>query len=71
LEVARMAVERRTQGPTIAVAGRGSATMQRLLADLDPGSTVWSVTDDPRTVGRTVRHVRWNAGHPFDARRPA
>lgn len=71
LEVARMSVDRGTQGPTIVVAGRGSPAMQRILADLDHGSTVWSVTDDPRTVGRMVRHVRWNAGHPYDARRPA
>ncbi|SDH26994.1 DUF58 domain-containing protein [Agrococcus jejuensis] len=71
LEVARMGVDRGTQGPTIVVAGLGSPPMQRILADLDPGSTVWSVTDDPRTVGRMVRHVRWNGGHPYDARRPA
>lgn len=71
LEVARMAVDRGTQGPTIVVTGMGSQPMQRILADLAPGSTVWSVTDDDRTVSRMVRHVRWNAGHPYDARRPA
>lgn len=71
LEVARMAVDRGTRGPTIVVAGKGSGPMQRILAELEPGSTVWSVTDDERTVGRMVRHVRWNAGHPYDARRPA
>lgn len=71
LELARMPVVLGTQGPTIVVTGRGSRAMQRILDDLDPGSTVWSVTDDERTVGRLVRHVRWNDGHPYDARRPS
>ncbi|WP_254677977.1 DUF58 domain-containing protein [Agrococcus sp. SGAir0287] len=71
LEPARMAVERTADGPTIVVAGMGSPPLRRMLEELAPGSTVWSVTDDERTVGRTVRHVRWNAGHPYDARRPA
>ena len=69
LETRRLASEPRVDGPALVVAGRGSGVLRRVVADLAPGSTVWSVTDDERSVPRLVRHMRWSGGHPHEVRR--
>lgn len=55
--------------PALVVAGLGSPPLRRLVAELAPGSTVWTVTGDDRTVPRQVRHMRWDGGHPYEVRR--